>query len=209
MPDDTVIVGIVLLAVVPFVAADAVSGLRAGFDNAFWAQPLDAKLERIPGSRDAWQRLGIVWIFIGVLLAGGLTAFTFQLAGEGETAWAAIGLGAFLPAALAFGPAAALMVATVAEAADRRAETGRTPAWVQPAWRSTWWLERTFVIGANLAYVAWGVGIVRTGFPAEWAGWVAIVSGALIAAWASLRESFFQHMVLLTPIVLGVALLLT
>jgi hypothetical protein len=69
-------------------------------------------------------------------------------------------------------------------------------------------LERAFVIGANLAYMACGIGIVTSGFPAPWAGWIAIASGALIAACASLREYFFQHMVLITPIILGIALIL-
>jgi len=208
MIEDTVIVGVVLLAVVPFVVWDAVSSLLAGFDNAFWARSLDDKMDYIPDRQAAWHRLGIVWIFIGVLLSAGFMAFTFQLASEGEPVWAAIGFGTFLPVAVALFLGATLMVATVADAAEDRRKTGSIPGWAQPVWRTAWWLERAFVIGANLAYVAWGIAIVATGFPAVWAGWVAIVSGALIAIWASLRNYFFQHMALLTPIVIGVALLL-
>lgn len=199
-------VGVTLLGVIPFVVWDAVSSLRAGFDSAFWALPLDAKLGRIPDRRGAWQGLGIVWIFINVLLAAGFTAFTVQLAGAGEPVWAALGLGAFLVGAIAFPIGVLFMVTTIAEASAEHGEG--VPGWAQAVWRSSWWLERTFVITANLAYVAWGIGMVSSGFPATWAGWVAIATGALIAAWASLREYFFQHMVLVTPIVLGVALLL-
>lgn len=208
MPEGTFIVGFVLLAVIPFVAWDGVSALRAGFDNAFWARPFDVKMDHIPDERAAWRRLGIVWIPINMLLTGGLTAFVFQLAEAGETVWGALGLGVFLLGALAFPPAVLLMVATVDHAARERRDEGSTPTWVHPAWLSAWWSERAFVVGANLAYVAWGVGIVASGFPATWAGWVAIVSGALIAAWASLRDYFFQHMVLITPIALGLALIL-
>ncbi len=56
--------------------------------------------------------------------------------------------------------------------------------------------------------MAWGVAIVRSGFPSDWVGWVAVVSGGLIAAWASLSDYWFQHMTLLTPIAVGIALLL-
>lgn len=52
------------------------------------------------------------------------------------------------------------------------------------------------------------MGILGSGFPADWAGWVAIVSGGFIAAWAALRDYFYQHMVLITPIALGIALVL-
>lgn len=208
MAEHTVVVGVVLLAVVPFVVVDAVGGMRAGFDSAFWARPLDEKLDRIPAARRPWERLGIVWLFVGLLLTGALTAFTFQLSEQGEGVLAALGLGVFLPAAAAFLPLVAMMVAAASTAADRRSETGETPAWLHPVWNAAWWLERCFVVGANLAYVAWGWAMVASGFPAEWAGWVAIVSGAAIAAWASLRDYFFQHMVLFTPIVVGVALIL-
>lgn len=208
MSEDSVIAGLALVAVVPFVAWDAVGSLRAGFDNAFWARPLEGKMERIDRQRPAWHRLGIVWLYINVLLAAGLTAFTFQLAAHGEEVWAALGLGAFLLGAAVFLSGAVLMVTTIGHAAGERDEDGSVPPWAFPVWQSTWWSERFFVIGANLAYVAWGIGIVAGGFPATWAGWVAIASGALIAAWASLREYFFQHMVLVTPLVLGVALIL-
>jgi hypothetical protein len=208
MAEDTVLVGLVLLGVVPFVVWDAVSTMRAGFDNAFWAQPLEAKMSRIAEQRDAWQRLGTAWIYICVLLMAGLVAFTFQLAAVGESGWAGIGLGAFILTAVGFVTSVALMASTIAYASDAMVDGGPLPAWAMPAWTATWWLERAFIIGANLAYVAWGVGIVASGFPATWVGWVAIVSGGLIAVWASLSEYFFQHMVLITPVLLGVALLL-
>ncbi len=210
MPDieHTVVVGLVLLAVVPFAVGDAVSSLRAGFDNSFWALPLDEKLDRIVERRQAWRRLGMVWLFIIILMASGLTAFTLQLAEAGEAVWAALGLGAFLIGAGSFLAGALPMITAVEAAAVVRRDTGATPPWLQPAWDAGGWLERTFVIAANLAYVAWGVAIVRSGFPSDWVGWVAVVSGGLIAAWASLSDYWFQHMTLLTPIAVGIALLL-
>lgn len=204
MPEHTLTVGAVLLGVIPLIAWDAVATLRDGFDSAFWARPLGQKLNQIEAHPKTWERIGIVWIAFNLITAAGFTAFAFQLAATGEGVWAGLGLGAYLLSAIAFLPGVVLMVATVRTGAD----TGTSETWVLPAWRSTWWLERSFIIGANLAYVAWGVGILRSGFPADWAGWVAIATGALVAAWASTREYFFQHMTLITPIAIGVALVL-
>ncbi|HSM02362.1 MAG TPA: hypothetical protein VK960_08000 [Acidimicrobiia bacterium] len=202
--DDSFIIGLVLLAVVPLVVVDAVGGMRAGFDNAFWARPLAEKLPLIAQRRRVWDRLSLIWVPINLLLMAGLTAFAFQLATTEEGVWGALGVGVFIPVATAFIAVVLLMAATI----GRAAEDGSVPAWSEPAWQATGWIERTFVIGGNLAHVSIGVGIVASGHPAEWAGWVAIVSGALLAIWASLRDYFFQHMVLIAPLALGVALIL-
>jgi hypothetical protein len=202
--DDSFIIGCVLLAVIPLVVWDGIGTKRAGFDGAFWARPLGDKMPLITARRRVWDRLSLIWVPINLLLTAGLTAFAFQLAATGEGVWGALGLGAFIPVTAAFISVALLMAATI----GRAAAEGSVPAWAEPAWQASGWVERAFVIGANVAYVAMGVGVVSSGYPAEWAGWVAIASGALIAAWASLRDYFFQHMVLVTPIALGVALLL-
>ena len=201
---DTSITGLVLLAVVPLVVWDGVSGMRAGFDNAFWARPLPEKLPLVAAQRKVWDRLSLIWLPITALLAAGLTGFTFQLAATDDGVWGVLGLGVFLPVATVFMAIVPLMATTI----GRAAADGTVPAWAEPVWQASGWVERAFVIGANLAYVAMGFGIVASGYPAEWAGWVAIVSGALLAAWASLRDYFFQHMTLVTPVALGVALLL-
>ena len=206
--EHTLTVGIVLLTVVPLVAIDAVSTLRAGFNNAFWEKPLEEKLHLIAARHAAWRRLGIVWIFVLGAVASGLTAFTFQMAAAGEGVWAALGLGAFLTGAASFLAGAMPMITTVAAGALERQRTGSAPPWMQPAWDAGGWLERGFIITANLGYVAIGVAILRSGFPADWAGWVAVISGTVLAAWAALREDWFQHMTLVTPLVVGVALLL-
>jgi len=204
MPSDAAITGWVLLAVVPLVVWDGAGGMRAGFDSAFWAKPLPEKLPLIADRRRAWDRLSLVWLPITVLLSAGLTAFAFQLAGTEDGVWGLLGLGVFLPLATVFMGTISLMATTI----GRAAADGSVPAWAEPVWQASGWVERAFVIGANLAYVSIGVGVVASGYPAEWAGWVAIASGAGIALWASLRDYFFQHMTLITPLSLGVALLL-
>ncbi len=206
--EHTLTVGIVLLGVVPLVVIDAISTLRAGFNNAFWERPLEEKLPLIAERRTAWRRLAIAWIFVLGIVAAGLTAFTFQVAAAGEGVWAALGLGAFLVGAASFLAGAMPMITTVEAGAVERARTGLTPPWMQPAWDAGGWLERGFIITANLGYVALGVAILRSGFPADWAGWVAVISGVFLAAWAALREDWFQHMTLVTPLALGVALVL-
>ena len=204
MPSDAVITGWVLLAVLPLVVWDGVGGMRAGFDNAFWAKPLSDKLPLIAEQRRVWDRLSLIWLPITALLVAGLTAFAFQLSATGDGVWGVLGLGVFIPVATVFMATIPLMATTI----GRAAADGSVPAWAEPVWQASGWLERAFVVGANLAYVSMGVGIVASGYPAEWAGWVAIVSGALLAVWASLRDYFFQHMTLVTPLALGVALLL-
>jgi hypothetical protein len=204
--DDSLIIGCVLLAVVPLIVWDGTSAMRAGFDNAFWAKPLPDKLGQVAARRRQWNRLAIVWIPATLLVTAGLTAFAFQLTAAGEGVWAGLGLGALIPIAAIFVLTALLIATTVGHAAE--ASTSEVPAWVGPVWLASWWVERSLVIAANVAYVALGVGIVSSGYPAEWAGWVAIVSGALLALWASLRDYLFQHLILITPLALGVALIL-
>jgi len=185
--DDSLIIGCVLLSVVPLVVVDAVGGMRAGFDNAFWARPLAGKLPLIAERRRAWDRLSLIWVPINLLLMAGLTAFAFQMASTEDGVWVALGIGVFIPVATAFIATIGLMAATI----GRAAQGGSLPAWAEPVWQASWWIERAFVVGGNVAHVAIGIGIVASGHPAEWVGWVAIGSGALIAAWASLRDYFF------------------
>jgi hypothetical protein len=207
MPEDTVLVGIVLLAVVPIVAWDAWNSLRGGFDNDFFARPLEEKLPQVAENPSAWLRLGTSWIPITVLLVAGFAAFSVQLAEAGEPVLAALGFGSFLVGALAFVVAIVPATNAVAAAAKAHDERGAVPPWLLPLWAASGVAERTFVVSANLAYVAWGVAMVDSAFPTEWAGWTVFITGLLLAAWASLQDYFFQHMTLIGPIVIGVALI--
>ena len=177
--NDASVTGLVLLAVVPLVVWDGVSGMRAGFDNAFWAKPLREKLPLIAAERRVWDRLSLNWLPITALLVAGLTAFAFQLAATEDGVWGILGLGAFVPLATMFMATVPIMAATI----GRAAVDGSVPAWAEPVWRMSGWVERAFVIGANVAYVSIGIGIVASGYPAEWVGWVAIGSGGLLAVW--------------------------
>lgn len=117
MRGDSLLPGVILLAVVPFVVWVAVSSLRAGFNSAL---PLEEKMDVIPQRRAAWLRLAYAWIFINGLLIAGFSAFSLLLAAEGEPSWAAAGMGVFALTATAFVVAAAHMTATVSDAAERR-----------------------------------------------------------------------------------------
>lgn len=209
MPEHTTLVGYVLLAVVPLIVWDAVGSLRAGFDSAFWALSLEEKLPRIAERSAAWRRLGTIWVFVIALLASGFTAFAAQLGMAGEPELAALGLGAFVTGAVAFLFVVLPMVMAVDQVAQTRDDGDEVPGWARAVWDSSWRFERFFVVTANLAYVVWGLAIIDSGFPASWVGWVAGGSGLLIAGWASVRDYFFQHMTLITPIVVGIALILT
>jgi hypothetical protein len=202
------LVGIVLLGVVPLVVWDAANSLRGGFDNDFFARPVGEKLPHVAEHTSAWLRLGTAWIPITVLLVAGFAAFALQIAEAGEPVLAALGFGTFMVGALAFIVAVVPATHAVAAAAEVHKETGGIPSWLGPLWAASGIAERTFVVSANLAYVAWGIAMVDTGFPAEWAGWTAFITGLLLASWASLQDYHFQHMTLITPIAVGVALVL-
>ena len=56
MPEDTVLVGITLLAVIPFVVWDVTSTYRGGFDNSFWQLSLEEKLPKVAEHPAEWRR---------------------------------------------------------------------------------------------------------------------------------------------------------
>ena len=94
-------------------------------------------------------------------------------------------------------------------AARERDTTGETPTWLEGLWNGAWWAELTYVLAANVAFVAWGVGILEVGYPARWMGWTMVVFGSLTVAWAAATRSVFPQLGLLLPFVLGIALVLS
>ena len=62
----------------------------------------------------------------------------------------------------------------------------------------------------GIGYIAWGAAILDSGFPADWAGSVAVVlGGASVAAVALVpARATIPEVPLVLPIVLGIALVL-
>lgn len=200
-------VGILLLAGLALVAVESVSYVRGGYGSAFWRLPLDAKLDHVSGHRWEWWWLSI-WGLIGLfLVTGGVAGLTHLLADAGEPVLAFVALGGYLVALFPWVAGVILQGAAVSQAADQRVKTGETPAWIHPFWNAAYVAEATWVIGANVAYVLFGIAVLRTGLVAEWAGWVAVGAGMLIPVGVILIRDLFPQLGLLVPAALGVAFL--
>lgn len=205
---DTLIVGITLLLIVPALFVEAPAAKRGGYNGAFWKLELDDKLDHIAKQPEYFTRIGVIWLPSLVLVAAGMTAFSYQLASSGEGTLAYMALGAFLLGAVSWLIGSLLQTSAVRRAAVVRDATGETPDWLQAFWDIAWWAEVTYVTAANAAFVLWGVAMLAAGFPAEWMGWAAIGLGGLALAMIAFAREAFPHLGVIVPIVLGIALVL-
>lgn len=150
-----IIVGILLLSGLLLVGVEAVDYIRGGYNSAFWKLPLDAKLEYVSEHRWEWWWISI-WGLVGLfLLTGGVSGLTFLVADAGEPVLGFIALGGYLVALLAWVFGVILQTASVSKAAEQRAETGQTPAWLPPIWAAGYLAEGTWVIGATNTATNW------------------------------------------------------
>ena len=138
-----------------------------------------------------------------------MTAFTHELASAGAPTWSYLALGAFLTGSFGWLVGSLIGYSSMRTAATVRAATGSTPDWLDAAWTLGWWAELTYVLAANVAFVAWGVAILDTGLPADWMGWTAIVLGVIALLMVAFAREAFPQLGVIVPIVLGVALLTT
>ena len=92
--------GVVLLLLVPLLAADGVVSARGRFMGVFWASERDTKVEHIAGHRRQWASMGVVWVSMLGVAAAGISAFGLLLGESGEGILATIALGLFIPAAV-------------------------------------------------------------------------------------------------------------
>ncbi|HUF15114.1 MAG TPA: hypothetical protein VMQ46_04445 [Acidimicrobiia bacterium] len=209
-PADARLVGFILLLLVPLLVADGVIEARGGFTGAFWASERGAKLEHIAEYPRHWAWIGTGLILMIVAATAGLSAFSVLLGQAGEGIPAAVALGSFLLGAFGFVAGIFLQFGPSEIAARVRRDTGTTPGWLDPMWTAASWAETTYIILASLAYVAWGVGMVKSGLPSAWAGWASMAIGGLSVIGVMIAPSRlgFPQLPLLVPIVLGVALVI-
>jgi hypothetical protein len=196
--------GLALVGLVALLVVEAVAYSRGGMLSDFWARPLDDKLDHIAAHRGAWRTMGIVWMAMLAVVAGGMVGLAAIL--DETLGWVALGV--FLVGVAAWLVGVTLQAAGVAVAAAERVDTGSTPGWVHPLWAVGWMCELSWVIAANAASIGFGIAIVGGDVLAAWAGWVAIVAGGHLAIGVAITRYAFPQMGLLVPIVLGVALLI-
>ncbi len=205
---DLLLAGVLMLSVVPLVALESVSTVRGHFGQRFWNLPLDDKLDHLVSYRREWWWMGGTWVAILAAVTAGMAALAGLLGAAGEPALAWASFGAFVIGSAAWLGGLFVQTAVVWWAAERRHETGETPEALAPFWSLAYFAEMSSIVISNLAFVGFGVAVLLTSVPAAWAGWTAIVAGALLAVVVVLTRFGFPHMVLLVPVVLGIALVL-
>lgn len=203
-----VLVGILLVSGFALIAVESPGYVRGGYNSAFWRLPLDDKLDHVAEHRREWWWISI-WPLVGLFtVSGGVFGFTSLLVDGGEPVLAYVALGGFVIPVLGWVLGVAIQGAAVSEASKQRAESGDTPEWIHPFWNTAFLLEVFWIVGSNLAFSLIGVAILQTGVVADWAGWVALIGGAVTAVVVLVLRNGFPQLGILIPAVIGIALLI-
>lgn len=204
----TVLVGVLLLSGFALIAVESVGYVRGGYNSAFWRLPLDQKLDHVADHRWEWWWISL-WPLVGLFtVSGGVFGFAYLLADGGEPVLAHVALGGFVISVLSWVFGVSIQAAAVSEASKQRTEAGVTPEWIHPFWNAAFLLEVVWIVGSNIAYSLVGVAILQTGVVADWAGWVALIAGAVTAVVVLVVRDGFPQLGILVPAVIGVALLI-
>lgn len=204
----TVLVGVLLLSGFALIAVESVGYVRGGYNSAFWRLPLDQKLDHVADHRWEWWWITL-WPLVGLFtVSGGVFGLTYLLADGGEPVLAYVALGGFVISVLSWVFGVSIQAAAVSEASKQRTEAGVTPEWIHPFWNAAFLLEVVWIVGSNIAYSLVGVAILQTGVVADWAGWVALIAGAVTAVVVLFVRDGFPQLGILVPAVIGVALLI-
>lgn len=202
-----VVVGILLVSALALMAIESVGYTRGGYNAAFWKLPLDEKLDHVDVHRREWWWISI-WSLVGLFtVSGGVFGLAQMLADGGEPVLAYVALGGYVVAVLAWVFGVSFQAAAVSEAAKQRSESGATPAWLHPLWSAAFLAEIVWIVGSNISYALFGLVILQTGVVADWAGWVALIGGALTAIVVLVVREGFPQLGILIPAVVGIALL--
>lgn len=203
-----VLVGVLLLSGFVLIAVESIGYTRGGYNSAFWRLPLDEKLDQVADHRWEWWWISI-WSLVGLFtVSGGVFGLAALLADEGEPVLAYVALGGYVVAVLAWVFGVTVQAAAVSEASKQREESGVTPTWLHPFWNAAFLTELVWIVGSNVAYSLLGFSILQTGLVADWAGWIALIGGALTAVVVLIVRNGFPQLGILIPAVLGVALLM-
>ncbi len=202
------LVGILLLSGLVLVAVEGVGYSRGGYGSEFWSSPLDDKLDHIAGHRREWWWISL-WSLVGLLTMGGGTfGLAALIAEDGEPVLAFVALGVWVVAMVGWVGGLTVQAAGMPQAASQRADSGSTPDWIHPLWWFVYVTEGTWIIGANMAYAVFGLGILLSSSMPVWVGWTSIAGGLLISLGVIVTRDGFPQLAVVVPAVIGVALLL-
>ena len=198
-----------MLLLVPFLAADGVVSARGQFMSAFWASQRDSKVDHIAGHRRQWAGIGIVWVGMLAVVTSGMSAFGTLLGRTGEGVLASVAMGLFITGVVSMLAATFVRFGSGGVAAQVRRDSGATPGWLEPMWVAADWAEVTYIALSALAYIVFGIGMLRAGFPSAWVAWASVAIGTASVMGMVLAPSRFgfPQLPLVVPVVLGFALL--
>lgn len=202
------LVGILLVLPLALLVVEVPAYYRGGYDSAFWALPIDEKLDHIAGHARYWWWLSILGLVGIIALIAGVTGLAGLIVDSGQTVISFVALGVFVPSAMAWIFGSIVQTGAMPQAAKQRTASGETPPWVHPLWSAAWTAEITYIVGANIAYAIFGYALLDFGI-AEWVGWVAIVGGLLTALAVVVLRNGFPQLAILLPGLIGVALILS
>jgi hypothetical protein len=167
-----------------------------------WTGTLYEQLALIAQRRRAWQAINLSIAGSAMLLVFGFVALAEPLQQAGGGVLVPLSLATLLVGAALWLANLAFRVTAMA-VSDPEPPPGFAAV---SAWAGGLFLGWTVL--ANAAILGIGVAIVRSGYPATWCGWVAIVLGGLMLAQLLATGDAIPGLYHVAPALIGVALLL-
>lgn len=168
-----------------------------------WTAPLRERLALIAEQRRRWQAVNVSVGVAAVLLVLGFAAAAEPLDRAGGGVLVALSQDALLLGAALWLASLTFRVTAMASASDTAPGAGFEAV---SAWAGGLFLAWSAL--ANAAVVGFGVAIVRSGYPAPWAGWAAVALGALLLVQLLATGDALPALYHIAPALIGLALLL-
>lgn len=168
-----------------------------------WTAPLRERLALIAEQRRRWQAVNVSVGVAAVLLVLGFAAAAEPLDRAGGGVLVALSQDALLLGAALWLASLTFRVTAMASASDTAPGAGFEAV---SAWAGGLFLAWSAL--ANAAVVGFGVAIVRSGYPAPWAGWAAVALGALLLVQLLATGDALPALYHVAPALIGLALLL-
>lgn len=175
----------------------------AALPARLWTAPLRERLALIAEQRRRWQAVNVSVGVAAVLLVLGFAAAAEPLDRAGGGVLVALSQDALLLGAALWLASLTFRVTAMASASDTAPGAGFEAV---SAWAGGLFLAWSAL--ANAAVVGFGVAIVRSGYPAPWAGWAAVALGALLLVQLLATGDALPALYHIAPALIGLALLL-
>lgn len=168
-----------------------------------WTASLPERLALIASRPRRWQAVNLSIAGSAVVLVLGVVALAEPLGQAGAGVLVPLSLSALLMGAPLWLASLAFRVTAMTAASEMEPQAGfaALTAWVGG-------LFLAWSVLANAAVLGLGVAVVRSGYPAAWSGWLAIVLAALLLAQLTATGDALPVTYHVGPALIGIALLL-